>query len=381
MRTVLILVALLLIAGLIVARYSQTGLDETEIKANVENLVAEEYTGKDFRKAYEIISFEFPKDHGPHPDYRAEWWYYTGNLADADGNRYGYQFTIFRRGIVPGEPERDSEWATHQIYFAHFTVTDVAGETFEYHERYSRASPELAGAQAEPIYHVWLDNWEVKEIEPGKVRLKASDGQVGIDLVLEQAKPAALQGDRGLSAKSDESGNASYYYSLTNNPTQGTVTTPRGSFEVTGSSWMDREWSTSDLDEGAVGWDWFSLQLDDRREVTFYYIRREDGSPEPVSAGIIINPDGSTVPISLDDIEITVLDHWTSPHSDAAYPAEWNLTIPSQGIDLHITPLINDQELRVSFTYWEGAVRVEGTQTGYGYVELTGYYESLRGRT
>jgi predicted secreted hydrolase len=376
-----ILIALLLIIGLIVISYEQAEVDTTKISANVDNLVTEDYSDEAFRKAYDVIPFEFPRDHGPHPDYRAEWWYYTGNLADAEGHRYGYQFTIFRRGIVPGPPERGSEWATHQIYFAHFTVTDASGETFEYHERYSRASPDLAGAQAEPYYHVWIDHWEAREVEPGKVRLQASAGQVGIDLILEQAKPAALQGDRGLSAKSDEPGNASYYYSLTNNPTQGTVTTPRGTFEVSGNSWMDREWSTSDLGEGAVGWDWFSLQLDDNREVTFYYIRREDGSPEPVSAGIIVNPDGSTVPISLDDIQITALDHWTSPHSEATYPAEWQLAIPSQDIDLHITPLISDQELRVSFTYWEGAVRVEGTQSGYGYVELTGYFESLRGRT
>jgi predicted secreted hydrolase len=381
LRITIITIVLLLVSGLIVTQYDQVYFDRAELSADVENVVSEEYAGNGFRKAYEVIPFEFPKDHGPHPEYRAEWWYYTGNLADAQGNRYGYQFTIFRRGIVPGESERESEWATHQIYFGHFTVTDVTGETFEFHERYSRASPDLAGAQAKPYYHVWLDNWSAKEIEPGKVQLKAGDGKVGIDLILEQVKPAALQGDRGLSAKSDEPGNASYYYSLTNNPTHGTITTPRGSFEVSGNSWKDREWSTSDLGEEAVGWDWFSLQLDDRREVTFYYIRREDGSPEPVSAGIIINPDGSVVPISLDDIEITNLAYWTSPHSEATYPAEWKLAIPSQGIDLHITPLLNDQELRVSFTYWEGAVRVEGTQTGYGYVELTGYYESLKGRT
>lgn len=381
MKVTLTIIALLLLSGFIVVRYDQVSLNTGEIAADVDGLVSEEYTGAEFLKAYEIIPFEFPKDHGPHPDYRAEWWYYTGNLVDAEGNRYGYQFTIFRRGIVPGEPERASEWATRQIYFAHFTVTDVTGETFEYHERFSRASPDLAGAQGLPYYHVWIDDWYAKESEPGKVHLKASAGEVGIDLILEQAKPAALQGDRGLSAKSEEPGNASYYYSLTNNPSYGTVTTSRGTFEVSGNSWEDREWSTSDLDEGAVGWDWFSLQLDDNREVMFYYIRREDGSAESISAGSVVYPDGSTHYLSLDDIQITNLDTWTSPKSGAIYPAEWNLAIPSEGIDLHITPLLNDQELQVSFTYWEGAVRVEGTQTGYGYVELTGYYESLRGRT
>ncbi|WP_420580943.1 lipocalin-like domain-containing protein [Reichenbachiella sp.] len=373
MKITFIIIALLIISGFIVVQYDQINPTSAEITADVGNLVAEEYTAEGFRKAYEIIPFEFPKDHGPHPNFRAEWWYYTGNLADAEGNRYGYQFTIFRRGIVPGQPERESEWATRQIYFAHFTVTDVSGETFEYHERYSRSSPDLAGAQGQPYYHVWIDDWSAQEIEPGQVRLKAQDGDIGIDLILEQAKPAALQGERGLSAKSDEPGNASYYYSLTNNPTHGTITTPRGVFQVSGNSWKDREWSTSDLGESAVGWDWFSLQLDDQREVMFYYIRREDGSAEPVSAGTVIYPDGSVRSLGLDDVQITNLSDWTSPHTGATYPAEWNFAVPGEGIDLHITPLLNDQELQVSFTYWEGAVKVEGTQNGYGYVELTGY--------
>jgi predicted secreted hydrolase len=129
-----------------------------------------------------------------------------------------------------------------------------------------------------------------------------------------------------------------------------------------------------------VGWDWFSLQLDDNRELTFFYIRREDGSIDPISAGILVNPDGSTTYLAVDDIALSSFDTWTSPHSGATYPAAWRVAVPSEGIDLEVTPLVNDQELNVSFTYWEGAVRVEGTQTGYGYVELTGYLESMRGR-
>jgi predicted secreted hydrolase len=294
MKLVIAVIVLLLLSGLVVSQYDQVGLETNVISADVEELVVEEYSGAAFRKAYDVIPFEFPRDHGPHPDYRAEWWYYTGNLADQAGNRFGYQFTIFRRGIVPGEPERESEWATHQIYFAHFTVTDVTGQEFAYHERFSRTSPELAGAQSEPHYKVWLDDWSVEEIEPGRVQVKAQTDGTAIDLILEQTKPPTLQGDRGLSAKSSEPGNASYYYSLTNNPTRGRVTTARGTFEVSGNSWLDREWSTTDLGEGAVGWDWYSLQLDDDREIMFFHIRREDGSVEPVSGGTIIYSDGST---------------------------------------------------------------------------------------
>ena len=380
MKLTLSIIALLILSGLVIYRFDKVSLQSGEVSANVAGLAELEQAG-DFKKAFEPIRFEFPHDHGPHHDYRAEWWYYTGNLADADGNRYGYQFTIFRRGIVPGEAERPSEWGTRQIYFAHFTVTDVADETFEFHERFSRAKPGLAGAQGEPNYHVWLDNWEAKELEDGRVRLRAQEGNIGIDLLLEQTKPVVRQGIEGLSAKSDEPGNASYYYSLTNNVTTGTVTTPRGTFNVTGNSWKDREWSTSDLGEGAAGWDWFSLQLDDDRELTFYYIRMEDGSIRPGLAGLIINPDGSTERIMLEDVIVENLDYWTSPHSGATYPAKWRLAIPGQNIDVTVTPLISDQELSVSFTYWEGAVRVEGTQNGYGYVELTGYKKSLRGRT
>ncbi|HRV95663.1 MAG TPA: lipocalin family protein, partial [Anaerolineae bacterium] len=167
---------------------------------------------------------------------------------------------------------------------------------------------------------------------------------------------------------------------LTNNTTTGTITTPRGTFAVTGNTWMDREWSTSILGKEAEGWDWFSLQLDDNREVMFYFIRRQDGSFDPVSAGIIVNPDGSTDYLTLADVEMTALDTWTSSHTDATYPAEWQFAVPQAGIDLHITPLLNDQELNVSFDYWEGAVQIEGSQSGYGYIELTGYVGSMQGR-
>ncbi|RMF00943.1 MAG: carotenoid 1,2-hydratase, partial [Chloroflexi bacterium] len=332
------------------------------LSAGVTNLAIQPPDG-DFKQVFEPVPFEFPRDHGPHPDYRSEWWYYTGNLAAADGSQFGYQFTIFRRGITPGPPDRASEWGTRQVWFAHFTVTDGSGGTFNFAERFSRGSPNLAGAQGQPGYHVWLDNWEAREIEPGVVRLRANGDGMAVDLRLEQAKPAALQGDRGVSAKSNQPGNASYYYSLTNNPTTGTVTTPRGTFAVTGNSWMDREWSSSLLDEDAVGWDWFSLHLDDNRELMFYSIRRADGSAEPASAGIIVQPDGSTTYLSLADVQIENLDFWTSPHSGATYPAKWRLAVPAHNIDLTITPLISDQELRVSFTYWEGAVTIEGSHT------------------
>ncbi len=377
MRLIIILITLLIISGFIVARFDQVETSG-EIRADVDSLVSTEETSQ-FAKADRVKPMTFPADLGEHRDYRAEWWYYTGNLTDTDGNRFGFQLTFFRRGLVPVVPVRTSEWASHQIYFAHFTITDVTGDTFNYHERFSRGSPNLAGAQSSP-YHVWIENWSAREIGLGQVRLQAQEGDFALDLILEQAKPPTLHGQQGLSHKSDEPGNANYYYSLTNNPSQGTITTPRGTVEVTGNTWKDHEWGTSDLGPSAVGWDWFSLQLDDGREVMYFNIRRKDGGVEPVSSGTIVNADGSTRYLSKEEVKITPLAEWASASSGAIYPAEWNFAIPSEGIELHLKPLLPQQELRVSFTYWEGAVRIEGTQTGYGYVELTGYYETMRGR-
>lgn len=380
MKLILAILALLLISGVVIVQYDEVAFDTQTITANVSELDAVEFEDDEFLRVYEPVPFEFPADHGPHPDYRAEWWYYTGNLADADGNRYGYQFTIFRRGLLRGDPQRASEWASREIYFAHFTVTDVTGGTFIENERFSRHGAGLAGAQADP-YHVWIDDWIIKEVGPNQIQLKAEAEEVAIDLMLVPQKPIVLQGIDGYSNKSTgDPGNSSYYYSITDHAVTGTVTTPRGTFEVTGDSWLDREWSTSDLGEDAVGWDWFSLQLDDNREVMLYLIRLEDGGYEPVSAGTVVAPDGTTSRITWEDVNVEVLDTWTSDESGTTYPAEWQFSIPEHNIDLHIKPMLPHQELNVSYTYWEGAVRVEGTHTGYGYVEMTGYRESMQGR-
>ncbi len=377
MRLTITIIILLILSGFIIARFDRAGAG-VEIRADVDSLAVEEDTGR-FARADEVRPIVFPADLGQHPDYQIEWWYYTGNLADEEGHRYGFQLTFFRRGLTPGLLDRASEWAGNQIYFAHFTITDAAGETFTYHERFSRGGPGLAGAQSVP-YRVWLDDWQAKEVGPGQVQLKAEAGDIGLDLLLEQTKPAALQGNQGLSQKSGQPGNASYYYSLTNNQAGGTIITPRGSFAVSGKAWQDHEWSTTSLGPEAVGWDWFSLQLDDGREVIYFSIRKEDGSVEAVSSGALIDVDGSARYLPREAVEIIVLKEWQSPQSGAVYPAEWSFAIPGEGIDLRLKPLLPQQELRVSFTYWEGAVEIEGTQKGYGYVEMTGYYSSMQGR-
>jgi len=343
-----------------------------------------------YARAVEPRTFRFPADHGPHPEFRTEWWYYTGNLETAEGRRFGFQLTFFRSALAPlaalalEVPARASRWATREAWLAHFTVTDVAGERFSSFERWSRGAPGLAGAQAEP-FQVWLQDWQAAAVggETFPLRLKAAEGDLGLDLVLQQGKRPVLQGERGLSRKSAEPGNASYYYSLTRMPASGTVRVGGESFRVSGLAWMDREWSTSSLGADQVGWDWFALQLADDSEIMLYRLRRTDGTADPASQGSLTGADGSPRTLRLADFTLEDLDRWRSPRSGASYPARWRLRIPSEELEVEVRPVLADQELDVSFRYWEGAVEVLGTRRGEpvrgrGYVELAGYPEASR---
>lgn len=338
-----------------------------------------------FARADLPYEWQFPRDHGPHPDFQTEWWYYTGNLEDESGARFGFQFTVFRRAILPEAIETTSEWRTNQVYMAHFTVSDVAAERFYQAQRFSRGGAELAGATAEPLYRVWLEDWSVmaEDETATRTRIRASEGAASIDLRLEQVKPPALQGDNGLSLKSDEPGNASYYYSLSRLLTEGTLTLDEVAYTVTGTTWMDHEFSTSALGEDAQGWDWFGLHLDDNRELMLGRIRLVDGGFDPVFGGLLVLPDGSTRKIAASEFELVVTDTWASPHTGAVYPAGWEMAIDIGAVSplrLVLTPLIADQELHEGIAYWEGAVRITGDVTGYGYAELTGYSGTMNGR-
>lgn len=353
-----------------------------------------------FARAIGRWDWQFPRDFGAHLEFQTEWWYYTGNLQTADGRHFGYQFTIFRRALTPEEsgvpplPEGEgqgvrafSEWRANQIYMAHFAVTDVDGGRYFHEQRFSRGSAGLAGATVDPVYHVWLEDWQVaaQDDEARRKRITAQAGNFAVDLALEQVKPPALHGDGGLSPKSDEPGNASYYYSLTRLLTNGTITVSGETFEVSGATWKDHEFSTSALGEGAQGWDWFGLQLDDNRELMLGQIRMADGRREPAFGGLLVNPDGSTRYLNADDFTLEVTGTWTSPHTGAVYPAGWKFSINTGVADplrLTVTPLLADQELHGGggVDYWEGAVHITGDATGYGYAELTGYVQAMTGR-
>jgi predicted secreted hydrolase len=338
-----------------------------------------------FARATAIREYRLPTDHGPHLDYQTEWWYYTGNLTAAGGRRFGFQLTFFRRGLAPGDPADGLGLATHQIYFAHFAITDVGAGAHAFAERWSRGAGDLAGARGTP-FAVWLEDWRVEatDIEGRSVRLVAADEELLLDLELEARKPLALHGDRGLSAKSSEPGNASHYVGYTRLEARGRLRTSDRAVPVSGEAWFDHEWSTSALGPGAVGWDWFSLQLDDGRELMYFQIRNQDGGIEAVSGGTLVDLDGGTRRLRSTEVSLVVLDRWTSPESGASYPARWRLRVPGQGLDVVVEPWIPNQEMRTSFVYWEGAVRVAGTddgrpRSGHGYVELTGYAASMQG--
>ncbi len=339
--------------------------------------------------------FAFPADHGPHPAFRTEWWYYTGHLRARDGREFGFQLTFFRTALTPAPARRESPWAAHQLYMAHFALTDVRGGRFLAFGRSGRGALGLAGARAEP-FRVWVDDWAA-EGEPGRplatgdarlasgsartaMRLRAAEADAGIDLALDATRPPAFPGERGWSRKGPEPGNASFYYSLTRLSARGTVQAGAERVEVEGQAWMDREWSSNALAADLVGWDWFALQLDDGRDLMLYRLRRPDGSASPWSGGILVDPDGRTSTLGAQDVVVDVTRAWTSPRSGVRYPAGWRLRWAPADLTLDLTPRVPDQELDVGVRYWEGAVTVAGRQAGraiagLGYVELVGYGE------
>lgn len=335
--------------------------------------------GEGFARAEGPRAFAFPADHGPHPAFRNEWWYLTGNLEDARGRRFGFQVTFFRVALRPDTPERRSAWAVRDVYMGHLALTDGAGGRFFAIERFARGAAGLAGARPDP-FRVWLEDWRLGAAATGEGRpwrLVAAEGAVGLDLSLQPEKGPVLQGDDGLSRKGGEAGNASYYYSMPRLAATGELRVQGERFAVAGRAWLDREWSTSALEPGQRGWDWFALQLDDGRDLMFYRLRRDDGSTDPRSAGSLIGADGSVRRLGHEEVELAPTATWESPRG-GRYPVAWRLRVPTAGLDLAVRPVLRDQELDLAVRYWEGAVDVIGRGSaggvaGRGYVELTGY--------
>lgn len=348
-------------------------------------------TAQEFQVATKGYHYAFPRDHGAHKEFRTEWWYYTGQLTAKDGRPFGYQLTFFRRGI-PREHIKTlpSQWTITQLYLAHFAVSDLRKGRFHYAERISRAGLGKAGA-ADDRLHVWIDRWRAESslATPGTQTLQATEGDLALKLSVTPDKPLVVHGTDGISLKSSTTGQASHYYSFTRLATSGTLTIGTESFDVTGTSWMDHEFGSAELDKDLAGWDWFSLQLDDQRELMLYRLRRADGSADPVSSGTLIDRDGRGHHLSIGDFTLEPTSYWTSPTSQARYPQRWRLTIPSRQLLLELVPLLAEQELSTTrstqVTYWEGAIETAGTSEGkpihgQGYMELTGYAERFTKR-
>ncbi len=353
-----------------------------------------------FQIARSPYTFVFPRDHAAHANYRSEWWYYTGHVKTKDGRRFGYELTFFRVGMHPGDPRpqaTQSRWRGNELYPAHFAITDERGGRFFYVDRFAREALGM-GHASETSLDVKAERWTLvgePMHERGRERMRlraadatlhgtmggvASNGTNAIDFVQVPEKPPAIHGHGGVSRKGACAACASHYYSYTRLRTTGTLSFAGVRFPVTGISWMDHEFGSGELAPDQAGWDWFSIQLDDGREIMLYRLRRKNGKVTPQSSGSLVERDGSVRYLPLDAFAISSTGAWKSPHTGATYPSGWRVRVPSANVDLALAPIVLDQELADTaggVSYWEGSVGVSDaarkTSRGTAYVELTGY--------
>jgi predicted secreted hydrolase len=331
--------------------------------------------------------WSFPRDHGAHLPFKTEWWYFTGNLRDPAGRRFGYQLTLFREGVQFKPVQAHSRWGVRDFYFGHFTISDIAANQFHVEERVSRGALGEAGA-ATGRMDVKLGSWTIQQQGDAEdYRLSAHSADLDLNLDEKPVTPLVLEGVGGLSRKDLAPGNASYYYSYPRLATTGALRVGGATYAVTGESWFDHEFSTSSLGPDEVGWDWFCLQLDNHEEVMLYVLRTKSGAISPASEGTWITADGRAHRLPPGSFTVEKTATWRSPASGAVYPAAWHILVPSHQADLTVTPAMADQELRLTkmgaLDYWEGACDSRGTiagknVTGEGYTELTGYAAPLK---
>lgn len=351
-----------------------------------------------FKQALPGYTYSFPRDHGSHPNYATEWWYYTGHLQARDGRRFGFQLTWFRTALAP-RIERKSAWAARDLMFAHFALTDESGKRFLFSDRIGRANLGLNGADANSkMPRVWCGDWQLQFGEPrgqnqtlraaAQSDAKATQGvKFALSLSQQALKPPAIHGEKGVSQKSAGVGRASHYFSFTRLQTQGTLQIGDEKLQVVGQSWFDHEFGSGQMASNQVGWDWFSLQLSDGRELMLYRLRLRGGGTEPFSSGTIVEKDGRTRHLKLSDFQLTPGQTWHSPQTGADYPLNWKVTLPHEKMTLVVDAVLPQQELRPvrssrKLAYWEGSVRAKGQQNGkpitaQGYLEMTGYAQAF----
>ena len=313
--------------------------------------------------------FSFPADHGPHLDFRIEWWYVTANLVDGDGAAYGAQWTLFRQALTPGE--RSEGWDNQQIWMAHVAVTSA--DTHRFAETYARGGVGQANVSANP-FEAFIDSWAMRgedgfdanTVSPLELTAQAKD--FSYLLRLSADRPLILQGDRGYSKKSERE-QASYYYSQPFFKARGQLAIDDRSHEVTGLAWMDREWSSQPLASDQTGWDWLALHCNSGEKLMLYRMREKSG-PNYISGNWIL-PDGTARQLAPGDIDMT--PGATSDIAGHTLPLQWQVKIPSLSLSIASTALNPKAWMGTSFAYWEGPISFRGSHAGVGYLELTGY--------
>lgn len=306
-------------------------------------------------------TFDFPADHGPHADYRIEWWYITANLQSAEGTDYGLQWTLFRTALAPGEGEG---WSSPQLWMGHAAVTTPDAHYVT--ERLARGGIGQAGVVADP-FEAWIDDWQLTGPDFDSLRMTATGPDFAYDMAMSAQGPLIFHGDAGYSVKSAD-GQASYYYSQPFYDISGTLTLPEGDIAVTGQAWLDREWSSQPLSEDQTGWDWFSLSLDSGKLMGFR-LRQTDGSY--YTAATWIAPDGQTTayPDGAFQAEPTAF----KDVNGRQIPTSWNVRLDDRAVDVDVYAINPNAWMATSIPYWEGPILIEGSHTGRGYLEMTGY--------
>jgi predicted secreted hydrolase len=319
-----------------------------------------------FAKVTPGRSFSFPADHGPHPDFRIEWWYLTANLVDAAGAPCGLQWTLFRQAMRPG-PQLEG-WASQQVWMGHAAVTRA--DTHRFHEIFARGGIGQAGVEAKP-FSAWIDAWRMQasadsdDEKLAPVTLKVATADFSYDLALDAGHAVVLQGEAGYSRKTERE-QASYYYSQPFFTARGQITIEGKAVDVSGRAWMDREWSSQPL---AFGWDWLALHLESGEKLMLYRIREKDGNHS--ISGNWISPEGATRLLASTDVVMT-----PKPSVEIAgrkIPSGWQVAISSLSLSIDCVPLNPQSYMRTSFAYWEGPISFTGSHRGVGYLEMTGY--------
>lgn len=370
------LVALLGIAAAAVSwMWGEGGDIATDASLPLAGLLGEPAPG--FAQAGAFWDFRFPRDHGAHLEFRSEVWSLNGQLQDGQGRDYGFQLTFIRLAMVPEPPQRSSVWATNEIYRAHFALTDGSSNRFRAFERFSREALGLAGTSADP-HRVWLEDWSLEVAGDGRFRLQVATGEVDMELDLTGVKPILTQDEGDVLDGAPGGTGGFHFFVIPRLATEGSLRMAGTELAVTGSASMDRIWGELPMARGQLALNRFALQLDDGRDLLCFELRRRAGGGTPIPSCLLIAADGSTRRYGRRDIRLEPVGRWSSPIDGTSYPVHWLMSIPDQGLELAISPVVDDQELDFALRAWSGAVAAKGSHRGKsvtarGHLELSGY--------